>query len=98
MPSNDHKLKKIAELAYLAIDEDSAAQLDKDVNSIMDYVAQLQQVNTNGVAPLLHPLDLHQRLRDDIVTQTSCVEELASLSANFDNNVYLVPQVLEAGK
>lgn len=89
-------LANIAALACLDLNTDThtTAQLAHDVSVIMGYVEQLRQVNTEHVTPLLHPLDLHQRLRTDAALEQSCLEELAKLAPLFENDLYLVPKTL----
>ncbi len=96
MQNPDHILTKIAALAALDLnaDADTTTQLAHDVGVIMNYVEQLKQIDTQGVSPLLHPLDLHQRLRIDDVSEESCLEQLAELAPLFDKDLYLVPKTL----
>lgn len=98
MPTSEHDLKKIAALAYLEIDTASAKQQSQDMNTIMAFVEQLRQIDTTNVAPLFHPLDLQQRLRDDQVRETNAVEQLAAIAPLFTDNLYLVPKVIDSGK
>lgn len=98
MPTTEQDLQKIAALAYLEIDATSAQQLSQDVSAIMDLVDQLRQIDTTGVAPLFHPLDLQQRLREDDVLEGNSVEQLATIAPLFTDNFYLVPKVIDSGK
>lgn len=91
-------LEKVSRLAYLQADSSDAQQLNQDINSIMDFVEQLRQVDTQGVQPLYHPFALHQRLRPDVITEKDCIAELEAMAPLFDEAHYLVPKVLEAGK
>lgn len=99
MPHKDNTFKKIANLAHLDIEtnHDTARQLEHDVSAIMDYIEQLRQVDSRGVLPLFHPLDLHQRLRADEVCEESLVDELKTIAPLFDNDLFLVPQVINTG-
>ena len=101
MPTSEVELKKIATLAtlaYIETDADSTLQFATDVSAIMNFVEQLLEVNTDGVAPLLHPLNIHQRLRTDTITEGNCVEGLAKIAPVFADNLYLVPKVIDSGK
>ena len=93
MSTSEHEITKIAALAYLETDTKSAQQLAHDVSAIMDFVEQLRQVDTTTTVPLLHPLDLHQRLRLDEVTEKNCVAKLAKIAPLFTDNLYLVPKL-----
>ncbi|MBA2648533.1 MAG: Asp-tRNA(Asn)/Glu-tRNA(Gln) amidotransferase subunit GatC [Legionella sp.] len=93
MSISPEALEKIARLAYL--DTEHSTRLPKEINAIMDFVEQLRSVDTTGVAPLFHPLELHQRLRPDVVTQADCLQQLKDIAPHFEDNHYLVPTVLE---
>lgn len=89
---------KIARLAYLDTDLDQSPQLIQELNEIMDFVDQLRTLDTSTVAPLCHPLALHQRLRPDAITEEDCLAELEAIAPMFEDNLYLVPQVIEQAK
>lgn len=91
-------LEQIAALAYLDMNQNHAPQLMKEVNEIMNFVDQLRSVDTKGIEPLFHPFDMHQRLRPDLVTEEDCLAELEALAPMFEDNFYLVPQVLDQDK
>ncbi|USQ12570.1 Asp-tRNA(Asn)/Glu-tRNA(Gln) amidotransferase subunit GatC [Legionella lytica] len=91
-------LEKIAQLAYLDTDTDHMPQLIQEVNEIMDFVEQLRSVDTTDVAPLFHPFALQQRLRSDVITEESCLAELEAIAPLFEDDLYLVPQVIEQDK
>ena len=98
MTTSAQQLKKIAALAYLETDEMATAQLAQDVSAIMAFVETLRQVNTKTTAPLLHPLDLSQRLRHDQVTESNNIQQLANIAPLFNDDLFLVPKVIETGK
>lgn len=90
-------LEKISQLAYLDTDINHLPQLVNDINAIVGFMEQLSTVETQGVSPLVHPLALHQRLREDVVTEENCVSTLKEAALQFENELYLVPQVLDQG-
>ena len=98
MTVSTNDLEKIANLAYLDTDLDHSPKLIEEINAIMDFVDQLRSVDTTEVAPLFHPIPVHQRLRPDAVTEEDCLAELEALAPLFEDNLYLVPQVIEQAK
>jgi aspartyl-tRNA(Asn)/glutamyl-tRNA(Gln) amidotransferase subunit C len=66
---------KIALLARLELTEAELAALTQQLSAIVDYMAQLQQVNTDGVEPLAHALAVHNVFRDDEPAPSLPVEE-----------------------
>ncbi len=62
-------VKKIAHLARLNMSETNITLYTKQLSNILNFVEQMNQANTANIEPLAHPLDLTQRLRDDIVIE-----------------------------
>lgn len=91
-------LENIAQLACLEPDADNYAQLTEEVGAIMDFVEQLRQIKTTGIAPLFHPFDLHQRLREDEISKEDCRKQLAEIAPLFEDDLYLVPKVIDSGQ
>lgn len=87
-------LNHLANLASLELDE-KEQQLNEELNQIMDFVEQLRSVDTQGISPLYHPLDQSQRFRQDIPDEQSCLKELEEIAPLFEEQMYLVPDVIE---
>lgn len=86
---------KVAHLARLAIDEQAIPKYVQTLSSIMNLVAQLEQVDTTTVMPMAHPLDAKQRLRSDKVAEANQRELFQSIAPAVAAGLYLVPQVIE---
>jgi aspartyl-tRNA(Asn)/glutamyl-tRNA(Gln) amidotransferase subunit C len=88
-------VERIAHLARLALDEQDIPAYTKNLSSILDLVDEMQQINTDGVEPLAHPLDAIQRLRVDEVSESDQREKLQAVSPAVENGLFLVPKVIE---
>ena len=88
-------IEKIAHLARLGIDEADVADYASELTNILGMVEQMSAVDTDGVTPMAHPLDAHQRLRDDVVTESNQRELLQANAPQVDDGLFLVPQVIE---
>ncbi len=88
-------IAKLAELARIAISDNTADQVAASISDVLALVDQLQAVNTQGVAPMAHPLDAVQRLRADEVTEPNQRELFQAIAPATENGLYLVPQVIE---
>jgi aspartyl-tRNA(Asn)/glutamyl-tRNA(Gln) amidotransferase subunit C len=88
-------VEKIAHLARLGIDDDAIPEYARDLTNIFKLVEQMEQVDTNDILPMAHPLDAHQRLRSDVVKESNQRELFQSIAPKTDAGVYLVPQVIE---
>lgn len=89
------EVAKVAHLARLAIPEDRLEGYTDTISDILDLVAQMNAVNTDGVLPLSNPLDAVQWLRTDAVTETNQRELYQSIAPRVEDGLYLVPKVIE---
>jgi len=85
----------IAHLARLAIAEDDIPAYARNLSSILDLVAQMNAVDTSDVEPMAHPLDMAQRLREDVVTETGLRDKFQAIAPSVEAGLYLVPKVIE---
>jgi aspartyl-tRNA(Asn)/glutamyl-tRNA(Gln) amidotransferase subunit C len=88
-------VKNIAHLARLAISDDSISDYTRDLSSILDLVEQMNQVNTDHVQPMAHPMDAQQRLRPDTVTEVNQRDKFQSIAPDVESGLYRVPKVIE---
>jgi aspartyl-tRNA(Asn)/glutamyl-tRNA(Gln) amidotransferase subunit C len=87
------EVRKVAELARLDISDAELETMARQLNAIVDYINQLQQVNTDGVEPLAHALDLHDVFRDDVPGQSLTEDEALANAPARKDNFYSVPAV-----
>ena len=59
------EVKKVAKLARLELSADDLARMQSQLSAILDYVAQLDELDTEGVEPLAHPLPIANVFRPD---------------------------------
>lgn len=88
-------VEKIAHLARLAVTPEESAALGQDLSNILDLVAEMEEVPTEGVEPMAHPLEMTQRLRPDEVTETNQRELYMSNAPLAEDGLFLVPKVIE---
>jgi len=95
MTADGARIAHIAELARLQLDPDECAAYARDLPAILEFVAQMDTVDTGAVEPLAHPLELAARLRADEVTETDQRERFQAIAPQVEAGVYLVPKVIE---
>jgi aspartyl-tRNA(Asn)/glutamyl-tRNA(Gln) amidotransferase subunit C len=90
-------VKRVAHLARLAIDEAEARAALSQMNDVFKLIAEMQAVDTRGVEPMSHALDVVQRLRADAVTETDqrALFQSESVAPRVEGGLYLVPKVIE---
>ena len=86
-------VRKVADLARLEISDAELETMARQLNAIVDYINQLQQVNTDGVEPLAHALDLHDVFRADVPGQSLSEDEALDNAPARKDNFYSVPAV-----
>jgi aspartyl-tRNA(Asn)/glutamyl-tRNA(Gln) amidotransferase subunit C len=92
-------LSDIHRVAHLARIETSTAEAEatlKSLTGVFALIEEMQAVNTDGIEPMSHGIDVTQRLREDRVTETNQRERNQQpAGARVDNGLYLVPKVIE---
>lgn len=89
------EVRSIAHLARLAVSEPDIPRYADTLSRILDFVAQLDKADTTSVAPMAHPLDMSQRLREDRVTETNQRDLFQKNAPQVEAGLYLVPKVIE---
>lgn len=95
MPLSQQDILHIARLARLRIDESEAAAVQSQLNNIFGLIEQMQAVDTGGVEPMSHALDVSQRLRADAVSESNLRDKFQAIAPATENGLYLVPKVIE---
>lgn len=86
---------KIAHLARLQLSADEEGQVTARLNDILHLIDQLQAADTTGVAPMAHPMDVDQPLREDVVTEADHRDTYQAIAPAIEAGLYLVPKVIE---
>lgn len=95
MSLTSEEVNRIAWLARLAIDSDKVGAYARDLSGILDFIEQMNAVDTAAVEPMAHPLDQSQRLRPDAVTEADQRAQFQAQSPAVEAGLYLVPKVIE---
>ena len=92
---SDEELLRVAQLTRLALEEGEKEELVGTLRRIIGFVQVLQQLDTVGVEPMVHPLDLVLPLRADEVTETDVREDAQACAPDVVDGLYRVPKVIE---
>ena len=87
-------IEKVALLARLQLAESELATMTTELAQIVGYVDQLTEVNTDGVEPMAHAVEVANVFRDDVVTESLPRDEALANAPHHDDRGYLVPAVL----
>ena len=92
-------LKRLARLARIAVSDQDIPKIGNQLNGILGLIDELQAVDTMGVEPLAHPLDviesMSQRLREDRVTESDARDSNMANAPAQEAGLFLVPKVIE---
>lgn len=92
-------VRRIADLARIAVTDDEVTRLQGELNGILVWIAQLNEVATEGAEPLTGAVRMRLRLREDVVTEGDQHEAiLANAPDRADNamgSFFAVPKVVE---
>ena len=88
-------VRRLARLARIEIEaEESHAVLER-LNGVLGLVDQMRRVDTKGIEPMSHAVDVTQRLRADEAKEPDRREAYQSVAPAVDKGLYLVPKVIE---
>ena len=88
-------INKIAHLARLGLSDEVKSRYTDSLNNILGLIDDLQAVNTQGIEPLAHAVDVTQPLRPDVVTETNQRDAYQKIAPAVQEGLYLVPKVIE---
>ena len=89
------ELLRVARLARLRIDEADANAHAAQLSGILAHFAAMAAVDTTGVAPLAHALEVAARTRPDAVSEEINRSQLQADAPLVEDGYYLVPRVIE---
>jgi len=95
MKIDKESLKKIAHLARLEIKPEEEASLLKSMDSVLSWMEQLNEIDTEGVEPLTHVMDEENNWRADVSSNTLSREDALSNAPSKNNTYIMVPKVIE---
>ena len=95
MSVSTEQVRHIAKLARIAMSDEEIERLAPELNNILGWVEQLEEVNTDGVEPLATVIDQKMRLRDDVVTEGDIRDEILANAPEAQHGFFAVPKVIE---
>jgi aspartyl-tRNA(Asn)/glutamyl-tRNA(Gln) amidotransferase subunit C len=89
------QVRTVAKLARLDLSDADLARIQPQLSAILDYVDQLQKLDTDGVEPLAHPLDMRNVFRDDEPSPSLSVDEALANAPSRAGEYFGVPAVFD---
>jgi len=88
-------VKRVARLARIAVTPDDAERMTGELNAILGFVEQLNEVDVSGVEPMISVIPMEMKKRDDVVTDGGKAEAVVANAPATAENFFLVPKVVE---
>ena len=88
-------VKRVANLARIAVSDEHAEQMQEKLNGILGFVEQLNEVDVEGVEPMTSVVDFAMKKRVDEVTDGDKAEDIVANAPVTDDHFFMVPKVIE---
>jgi aspartyl-tRNA(Asn)/glutamyl-tRNA(Gln) amidotransferase subunit C len=88
-------VRRIAHLARIAVAEEEVEHLRGEINAILAFVEQLQEVDVDGVEPMTSVTPMQMKKRADVVTDGNIADDILKNAPERDDHYFVVPRVVE---
>lgn len=88
-------VKRVARLARIAVTDEEAVKMEGELNTILGFVEQLNEVDVSGVEPMTSVMPMDMKKRPDIVTDGGKSADIVANAPATEENYFLVPKVVE---
>ncbi len=95
MQVDEATVRRIARLARIKISDAEAKGLETELSGILDWVKQLDEVDTANVEPMTRVVAHTLKMRDDVVTDGEIADQVTANAPLAEDNFFVVPKVVE---
>lgn len=95
MHVDEGTVRRIARLARIKVTAEEAKGLEKELSGILDWVEQLNAVDTTGVEPMTRVVPIELKMRDDLVNDGEIADDVTKNAPFAEDNFFVVPKVVE---
>jgi aspartyl-tRNA(Asn)/glutamyl-tRNA(Gln) amidotransferase subunit C len=95
MSVDSDTVRRIAQLARIAVAEDEIEHLRGELNAILAFVEQLSEVNVEGVEAMTSVIPMEMKKRPDVVTDGAIPDDIIKNAPAADDHFFVVPKVVE---
>lgn len=88
-------VKRVAHLARIAVSDEDAERMTGELNVILGFVEQLNEVDVSGVEPMTSVIPMEMKKRQDAVTDGNKADDIVANAPATQENFFLVPKVVE---
>ncbi len=95
MQVDEATVRRIARLARIKVTDAEAKALEKELSGILDWVKQLDEVDTKGVEPMTAVVSTTLKMREDRVTDGGIADDIVANAPAREEHFFVVPKVVE---
>ena len=88
-------VRKIARLARIKVTVEESEALEKELSGILDWVKQLDEVDTKGVEPMTRVMAMTLKRRPDVVSDGEMADDIVANAPAREGHFFVVPKVVE---
>ncbi|MCB1438382.1 MAG: Asp-tRNA(Asn)/Glu-tRNA(Gln) amidotransferase subunit GatC [Nitratireductor sp.] len=88
-------VKRVAHLARIALAEGEAEKMQDELNAILGFVEQLDEVDVSGVEPMTSVVQMQMKKREDVVTDGNKADDIVANAPAHEDHFFMVPKVIE---
>ena len=88
-------VKRVAKLSRIAITDERAESMQAELNTILGFVEQLNEVDVEGVEPMTSVVDMQMRKRADEINDGNIAADVTANAPASEDHFFMVPKVVE---
>ena len=88
-------VRRIARLARIAVKDEEVEHLQGELNAMLGFVEQLNEVDVEGVEPMTSVIPVAMKLREDVVNDGEIADRIVANAPASEDNYFMVPKVIE---
>jgi aspartyl-tRNA(Asn)/glutamyl-tRNA(Gln) amidotransferase subunit C len=95
MSVDQQTVKRVARLARLKVKDEDVPKLAGELNAILGFIEQLNEVDVSGVEPLTSVVTMKMKMREDVVTDGHYPSKITANAPAHEDSFFMVPKVVE---
>lgn len=95
MSVDKNTVRKVARLARIAVPEERLEPMAKELNGILTWIEQLNEVNVEGVEAMTTPVAMTLPMREDVITDGGIQDQVLANAPRSEDGFFVVPKVVE---
>lgn len=95
MSLSENEVRKIAKLSRIKLTDEKVKHFQHELSNILDWIEQLQEVNTDRVPPMSSVVNMHSPVRKDEINDGNCRENVLANAPLAEYGCFVVPKMVE---